>query len=69
MQEAQKFMKHSKRTRLTTEDVDNALRMLNVEVSWQWCARRSCKSGYYLRYQALQGRPFLCACVASPCEA
>eukprot|EP00656_Telonema_subtile_P007126 TRINITY_DN13336_c0_g1_i2.p1 TRINITY_DN13336_c0_g1~~TRINITY_DN13336_c0_g1_i2.p1 ORF type:complete len:120 (-),score=23.14 TRINITY_DN13336_c0_g1_i2:27-386(-) len=31
IQEAAKFMRHSKRTRLTPADVNNALRTLNVE--------------------------------------
>jgi transcription initiation factor TFIID subunit 6 len=30
--EAIKFMKHSKRSRMTTEDVNNALRLRNIEV-------------------------------------
>lgn len=32
MQEAIKFMRHSKRERMTTEDINNALRLRNVEV-------------------------------------
>eukprot|EP00232_Nephroselmis_pyriformis_P011453 CAMPEP_0182887652 /NCGR_PEP_ID=MMETSP0034_2-20130328/20963_1 /TAXON_ID=156128 /ORGANISM="Nephroselmis pyriformis, Strain CCMP717" /LENGTH=144 /DNA_ID=CAMNT_0025021029 /DNA_START=47 /DNA_END=478 /DNA_ORIENTATION=- len=31
IQEGMKFMKHSKRTKLLTEDVNNALRSMNVE--------------------------------------
>jgi transcription initiation factor TFIID subunit 6 len=32
IQEALKFVRHSRRTTLTTEDVNNALRVKNVEV-------------------------------------
>lgn len=32
-QDAQKFARHARRQKLTTEDVNNALRMRNAEVS------------------------------------
>lgn len=33
IQEAMKFMRHAKRTRLTTDDINHALQVRNVEVS------------------------------------
>ncbi|CAG8507264.1 4231_t:CDS:2 [Racocetra fulgida] len=35
IQEANKFMRHSKRTKLTGEDINNALRVVNVDVTGQ----------------------------------
>lgn len=36
-QEAIKCMRHSRRTILTTDDVDGALNLRNVEVIWHQC--------------------------------
>lgn len=41
-QDAQKFARHAKRTTLTVEDINNALRLRNFEVCvWGWgCSRK-----------------------------
>ena len=33
-QEATKFMRHSKRRRLTTDDINHSLKLRNLEVGW-----------------------------------
>jgi len=49
VQEAIKFMKHSKRSKLATEDVNNALRVLNVETMYGFSSKDS------LHFQRIPG--------------
>ena len=47
LQEASKFARHSKRSRLTTEDVNNALKLRNVEVHNVTGRLYPCRNSFY----------------------
>ncbi len=67
-QDALKIARHCKRTQLTTQDINNALRLRNMEVSMPAGCRAACGTGVCHQLRSTPG-PFperLCACCNQP---
>lgn len=58
LEEAIKFMRHSKRTTLHTEDISQALKVLNVEPLFGYDSTRPLRFGEASIGQSQQGEPF-----------